>query len=35
LFGLLDRPFVVLRGTYEERYEQARKEIDSLLELER
>jgi HTH-type transcriptional repressor of NAD biosynthesis genes len=34
LFASLDRPFVVLRGTYEERYEQARKEIDVLLDLE-
>ncbi|MGD0966659.1 MAG: AAA family ATPase [Candidatus Aquilonibacter sp.] len=33
LFASLDRPFVVLRGTYEERYEQARKEIDALLEV--
>jgi NadR type nicotinamide-nucleotide adenylyltransferase len=34
LFASLDYPFVVLRGTYEERYEQARKEIDALLERE-
>ena len=32
LLASLARPFVVLRGTYEERYEQARREIDALLE---
>ncbi|HTX56750.1 MAG TPA: AAA family ATPase [Candidatus Acidoferrales bacterium] len=34
LFTSLERAFVVLRGTYEDRYEQAIKEIDALLERE-